>query len=592
MNKISGQDIYYAFGNGAVKISRNIQNLNKINFFPVPDGDTGINMATTVNSIVDHVEDKTSVKTVVSGMSKGALVGARGNSGFIFAQFINGFYQQTKTKDFISEKEFIASLRKSVPYVLEAISNPVQGTIITIIDQWTSFLDEHYNKENNFKKILGLSLKHSEDVLNLTKEELEVLKKNKVVDAGAQGFYHFIEGIVEYFIDGIILNRKNVSRVELIDDYLEDDGNNVSDYRYCTEIFFEGENFRKKEVRKIVDNLGDSGIIAFNEGQGKVHVHTNKPSVLSEKIYKLGYRIIENKVDDMAFQVKERAKNDRKIALVTDSVADLSKKIIDQYNIHMIPLTITANGSDFLDRVTINSKMLFDMVKENDALPKTSMPNLKLVKRLFEQLIEHYEAVLYISLASPLSGTHHAIKNLAGNISDRIHVIDSKKNSAAQGLVVLETAKMIENNLSVEKIKEELPQIINNTEIYVAVDNFKYMVLGGRVPKTLGKVGSFLNLRPIVSLDENGKGTAFGGSFSRRGAINKIYKILEEASQKNEIKRVVITYSSGNLDAEILANKIENELSLKVDYINEISNVVAISAGENALAIGFTKEVN
>ncbi len=591
MNKISGQDIYYAFGNGAVKISKNIQNLNKINFFPVPDGDTGINMATTVNSIVDHVEDKTSVKTVVSGMSKGALMGARGNSGFIFAQFINGFYHQTKTKEFISEKEFIASLRKAVPYVLDAISNPVQGTIITIIDQWTSFLDEHYNKENNFKKILGLSLKHSEDVLNLTKEELEVLKKNEVVDAGAQGFYHFIEGIVEYFLHGVILKRKNVTRVELIDDYLEEDGNNVSNYRYCTEIFFEGENFQKKELRNFVDSIGDSGIIAFNDGQGKVHVHTNEPYSLSEKIYNLGYRIIENKVDDMAFQVKERAQKDSQIALVTDTVADLSKEIIDKYNIHMIPLTITANGSDFLDRVTMSSSMLFKLVKENDTLPKTSMPNLKLVKRLFEQLTEHYEEVIYISLASALSGTHQAINNLAANISEHIHVIDSKKNSAAQGIVVLETAKMIEENLSVDKIKEELPEIIENTEIYVAVDNFKYMVLGGRVPKTLGKVGSFLNLRPIVSLDENGKGRAFGGSFSRRGAINKIYSILKEASQENKIKRVFISYSSSNLDAEVLANKIENELSISVDYINEISNVVAISAGENALAISFTKEV-
>jgi len=241
--------------------------------------------------------------------------------------------------------------------------------------------------------------------------------------------------------------------------------------------------------------------------------------------------------------------------------------------------------------VTMSSSMLFKLVKENDTLPKTSMPNLKLVKRLFEQLTEHYEEVIYISLASALSGTHQAINNLAANISEHIHVIDSKKNSAAQGIVVLETAKMIEENLSVDKIKEELPEIIENTEIYVAVDNFKYMVLGGRVPKTLGKVGSFLNLRPIVSLDENGKGRAFGGSFSRRGAINKIYSILKEASQENKIKRVFISYSSSNLDAEVLANKIENELSISVDYINEISNVVAISAGENALAISFTKEV-
>jgi len=591
MSTISGQDLYYAFGNGAVRISKNIQNLNNINFFPVPDGDTGLNMATTINSIVDHVEDQTSVKSVVSGMSKGALIGARGNSGFIFAQFINGFYHQTKNKDSISEKEFIASLRKSVPYVFEAISNPVQGTIITIIDQWTSFLHERYTNEGNFKKILKLSLKYSKEVLDLTTEELEVLKKNKVVDAGAQGFYHFIEGIVEYFINGIVLKRESLTRTELIEDHKENSDNQMSDYRYCTEIFFEGSDFNKKELRKYVDNLGDSGIIALNEGQGKIHVHTNEPYLLSNKIYNLGYKIIESKVDDMNFQVNEKTKDTNQIALVTDSVADIPKNILDQYNIYMIPVTITANGSEFLDRLTINSEMLFDMVNENETLPKSSLPNLKLVKRLFERLTEDYEEVIYMSLASALSGTHNAIKKLASTISEHIHVIDSKKNSAAQGLVVLEVAEMIKNKLTVDEIKNKLPKIIDNTEIYVAVDNFKYMVLGGRVPKTIGKIGTLLNLRPIVSLDANGKGTAFGGSFSRRAAILKIYNILEKASKENIIKRVVISYSSQNSDAEILANKIRNQLSIKVDYISEISNVVAISAGENAVAIGFTREV-
>lgn len=592
MNIISGQDIYYAFGNGAVKISKNIKDLNNINFFPVADGDTGLNMATTINSIVDHVEDQTSVKSVVSGMSKGALIGARGNSGFIFAQFINGFYHQTKHKDYISEKEFINSLRKSVPYVFEAISNPVQGTIITIIDQWTSFLHDRYNKDRNFKKILKQSLKYSKEVLDLTTEELEVLKRNKVVDAGAKGFYHFIEGLVEYFINGIILKRERLNRSVLVEEHTENTENQVSEFRYCTEIFFEGNKFNKMELKKYVDSLGDSGIIALNEGQGKIHVHTDKPSLLANKIYSLGYKIIENKVDDMNFQVNEKNQSMKNIALVTDSVADISKEIQDEYNIYMIPLTITSNGSEFLDRLTIDSDMLFNMVDKNDTLPKSSLPNLKLVKRLFEHLTEHYDEVIYISLASALSGTHNAVKKIASNISEHIHVIDSKKNSAAQGLVVLEVAEMIEKNFTVDEIKNRLPNIIENTKIYVAVDNFKYMVLGGRVPKTVGRIGSFLNLRPIVSLDSEGKGTAFGGSFSRRGAIQKIYEILQKASNNKKIKHVIITYSSHSLDANILAKKIEKQLLIKVKCINEISNVVAISAGENAVAIGFLSEVD
>lgn len=591
MKQISGKDIYQAFTNGAVKINHNISNLNEINFFPVPDGDTGENMANTINTIVDHVEDQTSVKSVVSGMSKGALVGARGNSGFIFAQFINGFYQQNKNKDKITEKEFVKSLRKAVPYVFEAISNPVHGTIITLIDQWTSFLNEHYEKEKNFNESLEMSLDHSKNVLELTKVELEVLKKNHVVDAGAKGFYHFIEGIVEYFISGTVYLRDKIERKLLTDShelFLDHDSN----YRYCTEIFFKGQEFDKKEIRQTIDKIGDSGIIVLNDKEGKVHVHTNNPEKLAKKIFDLGYQIIENKVDDMKFQVDDREESNKRIALVTDSVADISPELIEKYHIYMIPLTLTMNNSEFLDRVTIQPKEFFDYVDKSNQLPKSSMPNLKLVKRLFDHLLNEYDDIVYVSLAGALSGTFNAITKLANQLSSHIHTIDSRKNSGAQGLVTLEVAKYIEENKSIDYILSKVSSIIERTDIYVAVDNFDYMVMGGRVPKTIGSFGRLLNLKPIVSLDENGKGTAFGASFSKKSVIKKIMKILKKKHEDQEIEKAVITYSNDFNQAKKLANKIEEDFKIPVEYIQEISNVVAISAGKNAISVSFLlKEV-
>lgn len=586
MKQISGKDIYQAFTNGAVKINHNISNLNEINFFPVPDGDTGENMANTINTIVDHVDDQTTVKAVVSGMSRGALVGARGNSGFIFAQFINGFYQQNKNKDKITEKEFVKSLRKAVPYVFEAISNPVHGTIITLIDQWTSFLNEHYDKEKNFNKSLEMSLDHSKNVLELTKQELEVLKKNHVVDAGAKGFYHFIEGIVEYFISGTVYLRDKIERT-LSSESHEVSVDHDSNYRYCTEIFFKGKNLNKKEIRKTIDKIGDSGIIVLNDNEGKVHIHTNKPEVLSKKIFDSGYQIIENKVDDMKFQVDDRQNSHKKIALVTDSVGDISPELQEKFHIYMIPLTLTMNDSVFLDRITIQSKGFFEYIDESKQLPKSSMPNLKLVKRLFTQLLNQYDDIIYVSLAGKLSGTYNAITKLSKEISPHIHTIDSKKNSGAQGLVTLEIAKLIEKDMPIEEILSKVPSIIKRADIYVAVDNFDYMVMGGRVPKTIGSFGSLLNLKPIVSLDEDGKGTAFGASFSKKSVIKKIMKIMQKKNETHGIEKAVITYSKDLHQAEKLANKIKQELKIPIEYIQEISNVVAISAGKNAISVSF-----
>lgn len=587
MKFIKGKDIYNAFSNGAVCIEEQEEKLNSINFFPVADGDTGTNMVNTINTIVDHVTDKSSVKSVVFGMSEGALVGARGNSGFIFAQFINGFYNQTKNKIQITEKEFIDSLENAFPYVLDAINNPIKGTIITIIYEWTNFLKKQYSLKNSFKETLILSLSYSKEVLKNTKFELKTLRGKKVVDAGAKGFYHFIEGIVDYFTNGNIMVRKKISRLKFDSQDIVKN-NDIIKYKYCTEFFFVGEKIKIKEIKEFLDTIGDSGIITSSDNKAKVHVHTNRPDILAKMLYDKGYSIIESKVDNMELQVNAK-KNVNKIALVTDSIADISVEILDKYNIYVIPMIIRINESEFLDRVTISSKNFFNEVNKTEKLPKSSIPNLKLVKKLFEQLLESYEKIIYISVSSNLSGTYNSINKLANKISEKIYVIDSKKNAGAQGIIVLEAAKLIKSNEKIDFILIEINEIIENTEIYVAVKNLRYMVLGGRVPKTIGLLGNILNLKPIVSLDQKGNGIAFGKKLSRRGSIGKIYNILKKASLDGNVENVVISYSKNKEDALKLKIRIEKNLKIPVNYIKEVSSAVAISTGEGAIAISFNR---
>lgn len=543
MKKINGRDLYHAFSNGAVLINQNIHELNMINFFPVADGDTGTNMATTVNYIVDNVGSKNEFNEVLLQMSEGALIGARGNSGFIIAQFVNGVYQITKSKESVNEEEFICSLKQAVPYVFESISNPVSGTIITLIDAWTDFIYHAYEREQDFEKTLKLGLHYSEKILLKTKEELEVLKKNKVVDAGAKGFYHFIEGLSEYFINNKILSRNSQEALHFEKTHHHARSQKIdSKYRFCTELLFQGSSIDEKKLKEFLNSIGDSSVVVANETQGKIHVHTDTPELLAKKIYEMGYTILENKIDDLKKQLKAIAST-KKVALVTDSVADIPSKLIEKYNIYILPMTLVHEKNQFLDRLTMKSQMFYKMVEKSGRLPKTSMPNLRMIKRLFTFLSEYYEEILYIGVASQLSGTYNAVKKIANQVDENIIVMDSKKNSVAQGLVVIEAAKMIDAGVALAKIQSDIQHIIDKTNIYVAVDTLKYMVKNGRVPKALGFLGQLLNLKPIVSLDATGKGVVFGKSFSHKKALDQLFELLKKVSEKNNIKEIAIAYS-------------------------------------------------
>jgi len=138
---INGTFLYYAFIAGGNQILENQIELNRINVFPVNDKDTGTNLASTIRSVIDNIKPHKSYKTTVNNIADAALIGARGNSGVIFAQFLHGLSRETLNKPIITLPEFAESVNKSIPYIYEAIANPVEGTMLTVIKEWSDFLN-------------------------------------------------------------------------------------------------------------------------------------------------------------------------------------------------------------------------------------------------------------------------------------------------------------------------------------------------------------------------------------------------------------------------------------------------------------------
>jgi len=376
-----GRDQFYlSLMAGARSVLRHKDTLNIINVFPVADGDTGSNLASLMHAILDESNIDVNEKNKLISVADRALEGARGNSGIIFAQYLNGLLTELDaSKEDIDIESLFYAIDKAVPYAYDAISEPVEGTMITLMREWSETLNLLKQKTEDLVFILSESFNTLRTLLEETTEKLDVLKQNKVVDAGAKGFYHFIEGFMHYLRDGIMDEMYDDTFDESPDDNHHPENHeafNEGDYRYCTEALISGGNLSAKDIKRTLHDLGDSMVVAGNERKVRIHIHTNEPDQVFFRLRDYG-KIEQQKVDDMKrqYEIKNARKYDT--AIVTDSIADLPQSVIDQYQVHQIPLVLTIEDSDYYDKLTITTNKFYQFMDELEEYPRSAQPNLK-----------------------------------------------------------------------------------------------------------------------------------------------------------------------------------------------------------------------
>jgi len=262
---INGKFRYYAFFAGGNQIIQNQIELNRINVFPVNDKDTGTNLASTIRSVIDNIKPHKSYKTTVNNIADAALIGARGNSGVIFAQFLHGLSRETLNKPIITLPEFTESVSKSIPYIYEAIANPVEGTMLTVIKEWSDFLTSKKEAIHDFKNVIIDSIAVLEKSLAETTLKLKALNKSGFVDAGAKGFVLFIKGIIDFIKNRNIRNLAVVSNESISLIHTEELSDEEITYRFCAEAIIKNVNISKTELQNILSKNGDSVVVAGSE---------------------------------------------------------------------------------------------------------------------------------------------------------------------------------------------------------------------------------------------------------------------------------------------------------------------------------------
>lgn len=588
---IDGHNIYNYFMSGARKIIYNERDLNSINVFPVADGDTGTNLALTMRVVLQNSKKDKNISKTLTSISEVATENAYGNSGMIFAEYLNGFAREAKSKTEINLLEFIDIAEKASEYAYNAVASPKEGTILSVMREWSSELRTLIHI-SNFETILDESINKVRILVEKTKYQLKVLSDNNVVDAGAKAFLFFLEGIHEFINKGEVLDIYEVENVQLDNHENFIPVNQDIEHRYCTQFYIES-NRSKKEYQEKLMSLGDSLVITGNDRRYKIHIHTNYPDKVLNLISD-DNKILSQKIEDMKLMNSIIHNKKAKIGIVTDSIADIPQSIIDEEQITVIPLNLICDSIVYLDKITMRPEEFYQKLNQYKMNPTSAQPSVRVMEKTFSMLLNHYDSIIGIFVSQKMSGTYNNAAKVAKKLSEegkKITAIDSKLNSAAQGLLILEAVNLLKKGLNHDDIVSELNRVKENIRIFVSVDDLSSMIKGGRIPKRLGFILKLVKLKPVVSIDKKGNGMVYKKTFSKKSAVDKILNRVKTDLKNEGIKNYSLVYSDADSkgDIGILESRLKNILNKDPDYIAPISAVVGLNAGKGCVAVAYVK---
>lgn len=305
-NKINGRDFYNMVVNASNRLAEKSDYVNALNVFPVPDGDTGTNMSMTFKAAVKEIEniDSDSIGEVSKKLAKGALMGARGNSGVILSQILRGISKGLTNLDEVSASEFANALQEGSNSAYKAVMRPTEGTILSVI-RATAEAGMH-SKKHNVKELLEEVTVAAKVMLDKTPELLPALKKAKVVDSGGMGLYIILQGMLEALKDGIVAEVKEIKIGEGGGEVTgaKTTGDADIKFGYCTEFIILGDATHATELQNEIEPLGDSMIVVGYDDVIKVHIHTNDPGLVLSKAVKIG-ELSKIKIDNMREEHRE-----------------------------------------------------------------------------------------------------------------------------------------------------------------------------------------------------------------------------------------------------------------------------------------------
>lgn len=572
--------------------------INRINVFPVPDGDTGTNFTLTLRAVADalRVLGDAPLPETARTMARAAVLGARGNSGMMLAHFMLGFADALGEGTTATTAQVARAMHAGADRLQEALDDPREGTILTVAREAASAAGRTAARTPDLGEFMRSLLAEGEVALARTPDLLAALREAGVVDAGGKGFVRMIEGVVRYIEGDPILPvvaTNDVSPESLFSPAALVEVAAERDFRFCTEVLVRGEQLpSSNEARAALHQFGGSLIVAVAGDILKIHVHTDTPEAVFSYATRWG-RVETTKADDMRAQHRRLPHPGRRaVAVVTDSSADLHDGVLDRHRISLVPLQVVFGDDTFRDRVELKPEDFYRRLRDARELPTTSQPAPAEFARVFRDVKEEAEEIVAVLLSSGLSGTFasaQAAARAAG--ASGVHLIDSRSASLGVGMLALRAAELAEEGWDGGRIAAELVRVRSQSGMLLTVDRYDNLLRSGRVSRGKAWVAGMLDVKPILSLDDSGKVVPVDRV---RGRDNVVPRMLELLEQRLTPRPRAIRFGVAHAEAPEAADRVRMALVAayrpKDCFVSLATGVLGTHVGIGAWAIFYQVE--
>jgi DegV family protein with EDD domain len=574
---LDGDTLAMALTSGIHRVLAEQELLNRINVFPVADSDTGTNLSLSLGSVLGVLgrPGEKHLGTLLAAVADTLLDSARGNSGAILAQFFQGMSDSAGEITRFTTYTFARAVAAGNEYAHDALSQPREGTILSVIAAFAESVNHQVNavKEGQFPAVISKATQRVDEALANTPNQLDVLRKAGVVDAGAKGFAELVSGIERYLGDGTIEPYPDTPIAREIEPAIEfAEADNDSRFRYCTECIVTGADINRRKLREALTELGDSLVLAGTKRKAKIHIHVDEPERVFDTARRFG-ELKAEKADDMHRQQHATQSDKRRFAVIVDSAADISDADMERLDIHMVPCRIQFGDRGYLDKVSITTDEFYAELESNPHHPTTSQPAPGDFRRQFQFLASHYNDVISINLTSTASGTFQAAELAAArtNAAGKVHVVDSLNASLGQGQLAILAAECAEAGLDVETTLAAVRAQVPLTRTYAILSDLRYAALGGRLPRWVKSVAEFLQLNPIICTTTDGRVSLGGFMIGTHNRIERFARYVARRAPKGRVE-IGIGHAICEDDAQQLADSLRQR-------VPEISKLVVTGLG-------------
>ena len=310
---LDGKRLQQALAAGAAGVASAQSYLNKINVFPIPDGDTGLNLSATLRGALEGMPDCTlrSVGEAARKVADFALLSAQGNSGTILAHFLHGLAQELSGYHRIQLRPLTAALTRAARYPYEALHEPREGTILTVIKDWAERMETVAEDDDDIVNAFSQALDEARAAVARTPSQLDILAAAGVVDAGGQGFLFFLEAILSYIQSGVHSPVKWIDAQAFETVARSEISCSEDTFRYCTECVVEGSKIAASCLRQELISLGDSLLVAGSHNVVRIHIHSNNPGAVFKLAGTYG-TVSREKAEDLRPQVATKRNSARR----------------------------------------------------------------------------------------------------------------------------------------------------------------------------------------------------------------------------------------------------------------------------------------